>query len=477
MADEAARTISILQIPNFDRTPSGNSLDENLSGNPSNPATARNIKADLESVPEVSDSRISKAKGLPTILQVIFVGITLAQQQQRQQQVPHQLQQQAPQQRRRRQQQQPLRLPLRQQQRQQLRRQLQQQRPLRLQPPQQRQQLRRQLQQRRPLRLQPLQQRQQLRRQLQQQRPLPLQPQRPLRLQPLRPQRVLLQQQRQQQLPRQLKRRLPQQLQQQLPPRQRKLRLLPQQLQQQLQQQPAKQQQQPQLLVLQDMFERHLAHVSISSSISITVAPLVIGAPAVQLTGGVTVPGWGGTVNVDDAYVTLSLPFSISLYGYVTSSASVQSNGCVCLSGCSSAYTNGPLPSGSFSGPTAFGYWDDLYIYAGTSQSVYYGTTGTYPNRNMIFEFYMAHFSGPTLYYHFQIVFYESSPNIVAYSYFQSSDGGSSATIGVQSSGSGPSMTYSVGTSGAVPVGSLSQNSPTMTLTFNTNAGTYSSSG
>ncbi|CAF3655514.1 unnamed protein product [Rotaria socialis] len=78
MADEAARTISILQIPNFDRTPSGNSLDENLSGNPSNPASARNIKADLESVPEVSDSRISKAKGLPTILQVIFVGITLA---------------------------------------------------------------------------------------------------------------------------------------------------------------------------------------------------------------------------------------------------------------------------------------------------------------------------------------------------------------------------------------------------------------
>ncbi|CAF4763458.1 unnamed protein product, partial [Rotaria sp. Silwood2] len=51
------------------------------------------------------------------------------------------------------------------------------------------------------------------------------------------------------------------------------------------------------------------------------------GAPAVQLTGAVTISGWGGTVNVDDAYVTISLPFSISLYGYVTSSASVQSNG------------------------------------------------------------------------------------------------------------------------------------------------------
>ncbi|CAF4052596.1 unnamed protein product, partial [Rotaria magnacalcarata] len=353
---------------------------------------------------------------------------------------------------------------------------------------------------------QPLQQRQQLQRQLQQQRPL--------RQQLLRQQRVLLQQQRQQQLPRQLKRRLPQQLQQQLPPRQRKLRLLPQQLQQQVQQlpprqrklrllpqqlqqqvqqQPAKQQQQVTSAACPTGYVRtpsgscvnllidfnncgSIGYVCASSYTSCSNGACS-GAPAVQLTGGVTVPGWGGTVNVDDAYVTLSLPFSISLYGYVTSSASVQSNGCVCLSGCSSAYTNGPLPSGSFSGPTAFGYWDDLYIYAGTSQSVYYGTTGTYPNRNMVFEFYMAHFGGPTLYYHFQIVFYEAALNIVAYSYFQSSDGGASATIGVQSSGSGPSITYSVDTSGAVPVGSPSQNNPTMTLTFNTNTGTYSSSG
>ncbi|CAF4559467.1 unnamed protein product, partial [Rotaria socialis] len=59
-------------------TTSGNGSDENLSGNSSNPATARNIKTDLESVPEIPDTGISKAKGLPTILQVIFVGITLA---------------------------------------------------------------------------------------------------------------------------------------------------------------------------------------------------------------------------------------------------------------------------------------------------------------------------------------------------------------------------------------------------------------
>lgn len=102
------------------------------------------------------------------------------------------------------------------------------------------------------------------------------------------------------------------------------------------------------------------------------------------------------------------------------------------MGGCSGAFTNTALPSGSFTGPTAFGYWDDLYIYAGTSQSVYYGTTGVAPNRNLVFEFYMAHFTSTTRYYRFQIVFYENLPGVVRYFYFQASDAGASATIGTQ---------------------------------------------
>ncbi|CAF1386753.1 unnamed protein product [Rotaria sp. Silwood1] len=148
----------------------------------------------------------------------------------------------------------------------------------------------------------------------------------------------------------------------------------------------------------------------------------------------------------------------------------------ICLAGCAGDWTNTALPSGSFSGPTAFGLWDDLYIYSGTSESVYYGATGTYPNRNMVFEFYMAHYSSSTRYFHFQIVFNEASPNIVTYKYYQVADGGASATVGVQSSGSGSSITYSVD-SVTIPYGSSTTNTPTLTLTFNTNTGTYSSSG
>ena len=170
------------------------------------------------------------------------------------------------------------------------------------------------------------------------------------------------------------------------------------------------------------------------------------------------------------------------------------------MGGCLSAWTNGALPSSSFAGPTAFGFWDDLYIYSGTSQTVYYGTTGTFPNRNLVFEFYTAHFSSSTRYYRFQIVYYENAPGIVRFFYFQCSDAGASATIGTQGnveyilrdvdddvvhcsfvftigSGSGPAATYAVNVAGSVPVGSATTTSPTLTLTFNTNSNTYTSSG
>jgi hypothetical protein len=51
------------------------------------------------------------------------------------------------------------------------------------------------------------------------------------------------------------------------------------------------------------------------------------GAPGVQLVGGVAVPGWGGAFNVDDAYLGLTAPFAISMYGYSTTTPSIQSNG------------------------------------------------------------------------------------------------------------------------------------------------------
>lgn len=102
------------------------------------------------------------------------------------------------------------------------------------------------------------------------------------------------------------------------------------------------------------------------------------------------------------------------------------------MGGCSTEYLNTALPSSSFAGPTVFGAWDDLNFLSGTSQSIYYGTTGTAPNRNMVFEYYATRLSNPTIYYRFQVIFFENAPGIVNLVYYQASDGGSSATIGVQ---------------------------------------------
>lgn len=60
------------------------------------------------------------------------------------------------------------------------------------------------------------------------------------------------------------------------------------------------------------------------------------------------------------------------------------------------------------------------------------GVAGTAPSRQLIFEYYTSYIGTTTQYYHFQIVFYENMPNVVAFHYYQASSGGSSATIGLQ---------------------------------------------
>ena len=38
-------------------------------------------------------------------------------------------------------------------------------------------------------------------------------------------------------------------------------------------------------------------------------------------------PGWDGTVSVDDSFVTLNVGFAVTMYGVSTTSVSAQSNG------------------------------------------------------------------------------------------------------------------------------------------------------
>ncbi|CAF3336246.1 unnamed protein product [Rotaria socialis] len=187
--------------------------------------------------------------------------------------------------------------------------------------------------------------------------------------------------------------------------------------------------------------------------------------PAVQLLGAPAVTSWL-IDNTDDQFVSLNMPFKITLYNYSTPMVNLTSNGIICLGVCSAKYTNEQLPSSDFNSPTAFGFWDDLKIYQSYNHAVYYAERGVAPYRRMIFEFYEGHYSENSRYYRFQIIFYENVPNIVRYVYFHISDGGASATIGVQKSAMGPYTTYSMNTPNAVKNGT--------SLIFDTIGGTFS---
>src|ERR1700710_2422764 len=77
--------------------------------------------------------------------------------------------------------------------------------------------------------------------------------------------------------------------------------------------------------------------------------------------------------------------------------------------------------------------WDDLYIFEGTQQGIYYQVTGTAPNRQVIFEYYTSAYVRPTEYYHFTITYNENVPGIATFQYYSVSLSGGSATVGGQS--------------------------------------------
>ncbi|CAF1312853.1 unnamed protein product [Rotaria magnacalcarata] len=134
------------------------------------------------------------------------------------------------------------------------------------------------------------------------------------------------------------------------------------------------------------------------------------------------------------------------MYGYSTSTVPVTSNNVLCLGACSSDFTNVYFPASSFAGPTALGFWNDLITSA--------------------FAFYASHFGQLSRYHQFQILFRKNLPGIVKFIYYQASDGGASATIGVQNSSSGLSMTYAF-----TQVNAMTN---TMALIFGTNMDTFS---
>ncbi|KAK4970671.1 hypothetical protein LTR42_007647 [Elasticomyces elasticus] len=178
----------------------------------------------------------------------------------------------------------------------------------------------------------------------------------------------------------------------------------------------------------------------------------------------------GSPNSYDDQAFAVTLPVNISLYGQSSANVWVSTNGVVGITQLqqnSANFVNQPLPwfgmpgcanqnytdpvSGAtvnqcFGDTMALALWDDLFIYAGTQQGIYYEVDGEVGTRNTTFEFYHSHYSDDNQYYHFLMTFFEDRPGVVTFRYLDVSDNGCSATVGIQSSSYGvnnPGNSYS----------------------------------
>lgn len=103
------------------------------------------------------------------------------------------------------------------------------------------------------------------------------------------------------------------------------------------------------------------------------------------------------------------------------------------ISSLTNAYSNQPLPQYAVAAMGVFACWDDLFIFKGTPQGIFYGLdNGAVGSRGTTFEFYEAQYQGSTLYYHFLVSFWENLPNIVTIDYLNMTNSGSGATVGIQ---------------------------------------------
>ena len=149
----------------------------------------------------------------------------------------------------------------------------------------------------------------------------------------------------------------------------------------------------------------------------------------------------GGTrlaLTGDDVSTSVTLPFSVSLYGTPKSSIDISSNGLVGFTGGSlTQYNNAPIPSAGLPNDIIAAYWDDLVI--PTTGGVWTRTIGTAPTREFVItwadmKYYGQGISGAIT---FQLVFSEASGSVrmqyldttIGYTM---SDAGASATAGIE---------------------------------------------
>ncbi|RDW56507.1 hypothetical protein BP5796_13148 [Coleophoma crateriformis] len=191
--------------------------------------------------------------------------------------------------------------------------------------------------------------------------------------------------------------------------------------------------------------------VTVPTTVTSTVTSTFT-VPGVLLASPTAIAGsiQGSPSYFDDEYFALTVPFPIGAYGSYSTSVSLSLNGRLCIGDDSGAYANRQLPDPYIPNTCILGYYDDLFIYEGTQQGIYYEVTGDIGSRKLVFEYYVSHYREASQYYHFTMSFYEATPGVTDVAYYSVSDFGASATVGAQRLDTNQNMQYEFNMNGAI---------------------------
>src|SRR5436190_7334463 len=171
------------------------------------------------------------------------------------------------------------------------------------------------------------------------------------------------------------------------------------------------------------------------------------GTGATIVPGTALVPG----SSCDDCSNPVTIPFSFSFYGTPFTTVNAISNGNLQFSSADTTFTNTCLPYTAANNLIA-PHWDDLLL-TGAGQGIFTSTTGVAPNRIFNIEWIGGYFSGGGT-ADFEVRLYEGT-NQIDFVYGSVTQGGSSATIGIQrTNGAGGTFDqFACNTAGSVTTG------------------------
>ncbi|KAH6613051.1 hypothetical protein C7974DRAFT_428779 [Boeremia exigua] len=150
--------------------------------------------------------------------------------------------------------------------------------------------------------------------------------------------------------------------------------------------------------------------------------------------------------SIDDNVYTLVLPFQVCIYDTCSTKVNPTSNGIISLAEYRNiGYLNDKgLPN--FGGKAVLAaLWQDMYIYQDEAQYMSYTTCGDVGKRTVTFDWRISAFQDVPQSYRFSATFYEDKPGRILLRYFELSDKGTGATIGIEGSRKGKTTfsTYS----------------------------------